>query len=77
LYSQDAFSPVVSLERFPRNPEWIEIGTVAATGEIGIEAGSKIETGTETEAGIAGLVGADETGIAIMRLAVRGTVSVK
>ena len=59
---------MVSLERFPRNPEWIEIG---------IEAGSKIETGTETEAGIAGLVGADETGIAIMRLAVRGTVSVK
>jgi CHASE2 domain-containing sensor protein len=60
---------VVSLEVFPRSPEWIEIGTVAAIGATGIVTGSRIET--ETRTGV--LVGAVATGTAIMSVGVRET----
>jgi hypothetical protein len=74
LYSQDVFSPVVLLEGFPPNPVWIEIGTVVATGETEIGAGSAIGTGG-IEIGTAVVAGVSVT--ATMKPAENGTVLAK
>ncbi len=71
---QDAFSPAVSPEVSPRSPEWIEIGTVVATGATEIEAGSAIGIGG-IETGTAVVVG--ETVTVTMKPAEKGTASAK
>ncbi|KLK94547.1 hypothetical protein AA309_02960 [Microvirga vignae] len=67
---------MVLREVFPRSPEWIEIGMVAASGGSGIGTRIAIKAG-EIEAGSGVGVGAIENEIVITRPAVTRTVSVK